>query len=91
MSWAMHDPEGYEEVLFEAIIEEMKATFVIRRFQNQEDDAREQLEVIFGDSAQYGIIKEALIDWAGDKISAAEGDHFAALGDAAEMREGNNG
>ena len=70
MSWAAHDPEGWDEVCRKAIVAKLGRT----SFFNMEFNA----ESVEGDLAELNgnALWAALVDWAADYIGGCEADYL---------------
>ena len=70
MSWAMHDPEGWDEVCRKAIVVHMKRKGILSPT-SDEDNIEGELSELNGNE-----IWSALVEWAGDSISGCEADYL---------------
>ncbi len=85
MSWAAHNPEKYDEICREGMVEFLKKR--IPELEGQEDNLDYLLSELKDDIGDVSEAYEKLLLAANEEISAAEGDHFAGIADAGADRD----
>ncbi len=77
MGWPAHDPEGYDKVLVNAVCTKVMELFPTSSGLFDGEDPYEDLhEAVEWIQSEHGIVWNALIHWAGDKIGEAESEYL---------------
>ena len=84
MSWAAHNPEAYEAIVKDGIVNRLRQELAENGFDF--DDDFDFLPAVVESLAQAKDrrVYNALVDWSTREISEAEADHWATLGDSRE-------
>ena len=85
MSWAAHNPEAYEAIVKDGIVNRLRQELVENGF-DPDGNAIFTLAALVESLAEAKDTRvyNALVDWSTREISEAEADHWATLADSRE-------